>query len=116
MVIVVMSPNTRAAGDLARRLSATLGWPCVDATKTPAVVREAIAHAHDRREHEVIWTSLLTRAERQHAVAGISQVRLVQAADSGTDAGWSDAEAILTVDVQSDPDGVIAVIRDAFGV
>jgi hypothetical protein len=115
MVIVVMSPNTRGAGDLARRLSVTLEWPCVDATSSVDAARHAVARAHDRREHIVLRTGVLSRADRQRAIVGLPQVRVV-AAGTTTAPGWRDDEGLLAVGGDADPDGAVAAIREAFGV
>jgi hypothetical protein len=118
MVIIVMSTGPRASGDLARRLAATLGWPCVDGTSGAGATRDAVVRAHDRRDHVVVLANHLSQRERQLVTEGVSQVRVVQTADldSQRPTGWSDADAVLTVDVQTDPDGAIASVRDAFGV
>jgi hypothetical protein len=117
MVIVVMSSNPRTSGDLARRLAATLGWPCVDATSSVTVVRDAVTRAHDRREHIVIWSSVLSRADRLRAIGAVPQVRVVQAGEAAAGpSGWREDDAALAVDVEADPDGAISAIRHTFGL
>jgi hypothetical protein len=116
MVIVVMSPNAKGAGDLARHLSVTLGWPCVDATRSADAARQAIARAHDRRDHIVVRTGVLARADRQRTTSGMAQVRVIQADGSSPWRGWDDEEGPLAVDGEADPDGAIATIRETFGV
>jgi hypothetical protein len=115
MVIVVMSPNLRTSEDLSRRLAATLGWPCVDGTSSGTAIGDAVRRAHDRREHIVLRAPVLTGADRARTIGDLPQVRVVQVATS-VPAGWRDDDALLAVDVEADPDGAIATIRDAFGV
>ncbi len=117
MVIVMMASNPKDAGALARRLAVTLAWPCVDASSTFEAAREAVARAHDRREHIVLRSSRLSRSDHRQLVHGIAQVRIVLTTDaSASGFGWDDADALLAVDAASDPDDAIRVIRDALGV
>lgn len=116
MVIVVMSANPSIATDLGRRLAATLDWPFIDATRAPSAARDAIVHAHDRRTHTVVCSSLLTRSERRQVIGDTTQVRVVHAGGGSTRSGWLDDEQTLAVDTAADADGALATVRSTFGL